>query len=191
VAQHRRNKNIPFLLHVFKRLMRHKQIDSAMRLIIVGIPGPETRHIRRLITRYGLRQKVLLLKGLAEAELQWCYRNCEATLAPSKIEGFGLPVVEALLAGCRVICSDIPAFRELGSDHCRFVRLDGRAEDKFAEAIVAALQEPRSEPISMPLLSASVIAEQYVHLYRELLASAEEVRNRRFSASAKTAVLER
>ena len=53
---------------------------------------------------------VMLVSGISDAEMQWCYRNCDLLLAPSTIEGFGLPVAEALLAGCRIVCSDIPPF---------------------------------------------------------------------------------
>ncbi len=35
-------------------------------------------------------------------------------MVPSSMEGFGLPIVEGLVCGSRVVCSDIPAFREIG-----------------------------------------------------------------------------
>jgi glycosyltransferase involved in cell wall biosynthesis len=191
VAQHRSNKNIPFLLRVFQRLIRLGLVDPSMQLIVIGIPGPETRRIQRIIERAGLGQSVHLMQGLSDADLQWCYEHCEAVLAPSKVEGFGLPIVEALLAGCPVVCSDISAFRELGGDHCHYVSLDGRAEDAFAEAVVAALHQPRGEPIAMPLLSAPAIAGQYIDLYGKLLASAGTAQASAASASISTAKAER
>ena len=192
VAQHRRNKNIPFLLRVFRRMMRERGIDGAMRLVIIGIAGPETRCIRRMIVELGLSKQVTLLAGLSEAELQWCYRYCEALLAPSTVEGFGLPVVEGLLAGCRVVCSDIPAFRELGEDACRYVPLGGNdAEGAFAHAILAALQEPHREPILLSILSADVIAEQYVRLYRKLLTVQKATQGVVLAGSLPSAVSER
>ena len=142
IAQHRRNKNIPLLVRAFHRLLRQGQIAPATKLVIVGIAGPETRRIHELVSRCGLSRSVLFLEGLSEAELQWCYARCEALVAPSRTEGFGLPVAEALLAGCRVICSDIPAFREVGAEHCRFVALGTDAEEALAEGIVVTLQEP-------------------------------------------------
>jgi glycosyltransferase involved in cell wall biosynthesis len=172
VAQHRRNKNIPFLIQVFARLLPSKDFDPSTRLIIVGIPGPETRSILKAIRRSGLEDSILLRHGLSESELQWCYRNCEAVVAPSTIEGFGLPVVEALLAGCRVVCSDIPAFREFGGHSCHYVPLGPNAETAFAATITQALHEPSSLPHPMPELSAPIIAGQYVRLYRELLTPA-------------------
>ena len=75
VAQHRRNKNIPFLIQVFQRLLRTEGFDSSTRLIIVGIPGPETRSILNAIRRSGLQDSIFLRQGLSESELQWCYRN--------------------------------------------------------------------------------------------------------------------
>jgi len=172
VAQHRRNKNIPFLIQVFQRLLRTEGFDPSTRLIIVGIPGPETRSILNAIRRFGLEDSILLRQGLSESELQWCYRNCEVVVTPSIIEGFGLPVVEALLAGCRVVCSDIPAFRELGGNTCHYVSLSGHAEAAFATATRNALREPRPLPLPMPELAAPIIACQYVRLYRQLLTPA-------------------
>ncbi len=170
VAQHRRNKNILFLLRIFQRLIHRRKIDPSTKLVIIGISGPETARILRMIKRTGLTQNVLLMHGLSEPDLQWFYRNCEVLLAPSKTEGFGLPVVEALLAGCRVVCSNIPAFRELGGNACRYVALDGAARDAFAEAIVATLKEPPRDPIEMPMFSNSVIAGEYERHYSKLLA---------------------
>jgi glycosyltransferase involved in cell wall biosynthesis len=175
IAQHRRNKNLPFLIQVLRRLIRSGGVDQSMRLVIVGIQGPETARIRRTILQSNLSNNVVLTEGLSEAELHWCYGNCQAVLAPSTTEGFGLPIAEALMAGCRIVCSDIPAFRELGTDSIHYVRLDAGAEGAFAAAIVAALKEPRREPVTMAMLSAAVVGEQYIRLYKQLLMSDERV----------------
>jgi len=169
VAQHRRNKNILLALRVFERLLRARQLAPETRLLVVGIPGPETRAIQKFIVALGLAHNVVLLSGISDAQLQWCYRNCMLLIAPSIIEGFGLPVAEALLAGCRVVCSDIPAFRELGGRHCRYVALGSHDVEEFADAVRAAIGLQRPEPITLPQLSPPVIAEEYIRLYRSLL----------------------
>jgi glycosyltransferase involved in cell wall biosynthesis len=175
VAQHRRNKNILFLLRVFERLLRAGRIADGTRLVIVGIPGPETNAIHRFLAEAKIADRVILLNGLSEEQLQWCYRNSQLLLAPSFVEGFGLPVAEALLAGCPVICSDIPAFRELGGDRCRYIPLNAVAEQAFADAVCAATQERTCRPIALPQLTAPRIAEQYLQLYRSLLFPASTV----------------
>jgi glycosyltransferase involved in cell wall biosynthesis len=171
IAQHRRNKNIPLLLSAFHRLLRQRQVDPSMKLVIVGIAGPETNRIHELVSRFDLTRNVLFLAGLSEADLQWCYARCEALVVPSKTEGFGLPVAEALLVGCRVVCSDIPAFREIGGEHCQFVALGEGEEEALAAGIKATLQEPTKAPVSFPQLSAKVLANQYADLYRRLISS--------------------
>lgn len=178
IAQHRRNKNLPLLIHIYERLLRTARINPETRLILVGISGPETQRLQRLVAHFGLNGKVRFLEGISEPELQWCYLHCEALVAPSLTEGFGLPVAEALLAGCRVICSDIPAHREVGDGYCRFVPLNELAEEAFAAAIADALQQPRPRPLSFPQFSTPVLAKQYVGLYRYLIASAARVQTR-------------
>ncbi|MFP5230237.1 MAG: glycosyltransferase family 4 protein [Acidobacteriota bacterium] len=171
IAQHRRNKNLPLLVRTYDRLLRTGQISAATELIIVGIAGPETSLLHRLVQEHRLQSRVHFLEGLSEAELHWCYRQCEALVAPSITEGFGLPVAEGLLIGCRIICSDIPAHREIGGDRCTLVRLGDRAEEDLADAIRAALQRPRPEPIELPQFTAPVLGEQYAGLYRDLIAA--------------------
>jgi glycosyltransferase involved in cell wall biosynthesis len=169
VAQHRRNKNIALALRVLARSLETGAISPDTQLVIVGVPGPETERIQRQLQEARLERRVLFLCGITDSELLWCYRNCELVLAPSLIEGFGLPVVEALLAGGRVVCSDIPAFREIGVEGCHFVPLGAGEEDEFTRAITLARSAPRSLPTSMPWLSAAAIAEKYIILYRHLL----------------------
>jgi glycosyltransferase involved in cell wall biosynthesis len=168
IAQHRRNKNIPLALEIFEQSLRTGAVPAETQLVIVGVPGPETPAIERQIRKSRLERCVVVLSGISDPELQWCYRNCELLLAPSSVEGFGLPVVEALLAGCKVVCSDIEAFREVGLEGCRYVSLGAGALDAFTAAIAETRKTARLLPMSMPWLTASVIAEKYIILYRRL-----------------------
>jgi glycosyltransferase involved in cell wall biosynthesis len=188
VAQHRRNKNIPLLIRTFERVLLSGQATRNMKLVVVGITGPETRNIYRLVSTLGLEGRVCFLEGISESELQWCYAQCQAVVSPSKIEGFGLPIAEALLAGCRVVCSDIPAFREVGNEQCRFVSLERNAEEMLAAAILATLNEPKGSPKSLDRFSAPVLGPQYVSLYRKLMTSPAPSRIAGWSAPASPVV---
>lgn len=168
VAQHRRNKNISLAVSAFQRLLRQGALPPETLLVVVGMPGPETAALQHSAEEVGVCNNVLFLSGISEAELQWCYRNCDVLVAPSLIEGFGLPVAEGLLAGCRVVCSDIPAFRELAGDHCRYFQLGFGEEDAFAAQIVAAIGEKRAQPIALPQLAPRCIAREYLALYEKL-----------------------
>jgi glycosyltransferase involved in cell wall biosynthesis len=169
VAQHRRNKNVLLALQIFERMLRSQQLIPQTRLILLGIKGPETAAIENYIASKGLRDNVLLLNGISDEQLNWCYSNCIVLLAPSSLEGFGLPVAEALLTGCRVVCSDIPVFREIGGQDCQYVQLGHNEVERFSEAIKLAILQERPRPVLLPKLSAPVIAEAYLQLYRSLI----------------------
>jgi glycosyltransferase involved in cell wall biosynthesis len=191
VAQHRRNKNLSLLIRTFDRLLRSGRVSSNLRLVILGITAQDTRNIHRLVATLGLGGSICFLEGLSEPELQWCYTRCEALVAPSLTEGFGLPVAEGLLAGCRIVCSDIPAHREVGDGKCRFVALGRDAETTLATAIVEVLKDPKGQPAVLPQFSAPILAKQYINLYRRLLTSAVPMGNRRTSPSINVATSER
>ena len=55
----------------------------AARLVVIGIEGPETARIRRFIAQHRPRaRQIVLLHGVSDAELRWCYGHCELLLAP-------------------------------------------------------------------------------------------------------------
>ena len=170
VAQHRRNKNALLALRVFNLLLREGRLQKRTRLLIIGRRGPETPAVEAFVANSGLRDSVVLLYGISDSKLQWSYGNCSLLIAPSIVEGFGLPVAEGLLAGCRVVCSDIPAFREIDTRRIStMVSLGSQEEERFAEAICRSLFESAPLPIDLPELSPTVMAERYVRLYRSLL----------------------
>jgi glycosyltransferase involved in cell wall biosynthesis len=65
--------------------------------------------------------------------------SARALLFPSVVEGFGLPLVEALRMGIPVIASDVPVFREIGGDIPTY--LDPRDEAGWESAIAEYSQD--------------------------------------------------
>jgi glycosyltransferase involved in cell wall biosynthesis len=177
VAQHRVNKNIPMALQILKRALQTGILSPFARLLVVGVGGPETALIHRAISRLGLEGNVLLLKGLHDAELQWCYQHCVALLAPSLTEGFGLPLAEAFMVGCPIVCSDIPAHRELADETCRLIPFGPHAVEAYCIAIRNALAQPRPRPKPLPHLSSRSVGASFLDLYLKIACQ----RNQRFA----------
>ncbi|WP_205967772.1 glycosyltransferase family 1 protein [Paraglaciecola sp. 20A4] len=104
----RPHKNIPQLLRVFNKYRRY---SPDAKLIIVGHKGETS-------------SGVIYPGFVTENELVALYQSAKAFVFPSLYEGFGLPVLEAIINGCPVIASDIPAFREFKNNNMIFYSSD-------------------------------------------------------------------
>jgi glycosyltransferase involved in cell wall biosynthesis len=172
VAQHRPNKNIILTLVTFKMLLLSNEIKNESILLLIGNKGPETAKINKFISCYGIEKNVFLLDRITESELIWLYKKCDLLIAASSIEGFGLPVAEALLCDCCVVCSDIHAFREIGGKECHYFELHSRSPaSEMATAILKALSEQRHTIENSERFSLETISAQYAALYMQLLKS--------------------
>jgi len=65
-------------------------------------------------------KRVVFTGNVSESELAWLYDRAKIVFFPSQSEGLGLPVLEAIEFGKRVVCSDIVAFREISSSILSF-----------------------------------------------------------------------
>jgi glycosyltransferase involved in cell wall biosynthesis len=109
-------KNLSLALDVMDELARGAAGRAAPRLHVVGARGWERPEVRRRLDRVLAAGRVVVehnnLSDLAVSDL---LAGARALIMPSFAEGFGLPVAEALAQGVPVICSDIPALREIGA----------------------------------------------------------------------------
>jgi hypothetical protein len=85
-----------------------------------------------------------------------------------------------MLQHCRVVCSDIPAFREVGGAYCHYVSLHQTPEAAFVQAALASLKRIRFRPADTDRFSATSIAKAYLQLYEQLCPIHTAQNNRRF-----------
>ncbi len=106
LGQLTRRKNVEFLLKVIQKL------SPDFRLLIVG-NGSLKSSLMEDAAQKKLKNKIFFT-GFIQRGKKVKYLNlCDLFLYPSKKEGFGLSVLEAMACGKPVICSDIPALREI------------------------------------------------------------------------------
>ncbi|BAZ22564.1 putative glycosyltransferase [Kalymmatonema gypsitolerans NIES-4073] len=169
VAQHRKNKNLDILIQAYSLLLKNNQLKGSTKLILVGSSGPETENICQQIRALSLQDRVLMLSSIDDDELCWLYQNSELLVLPSSSEGFCLPLAEALYLSCKVVCSDIPIFREIGSSNCTYFELQGERVQNLSQAIICSLALPHDDNIYPDSrFSKEKIANQYLILYSTL-----------------------
>jgi glycosyltransferase involved in cell wall biosynthesis len=164
----KRYKNIACLVRAFA-LLAHTR--PALQLLLLGGDGG----CRDLIARLGVADRVRITGPVADAELRTLIRGAAVFVVPSLVEGFGLPVVEAMALGAPVVVSDTPALREVAGDAA--LTFDPHQPASLAAALKTVLDDER---LSSRMSTAGMerarcfawakTAEQTLTLYDRLLA---------------------
>lgn len=119
-------KNHLVLLHAW-RVLVEKLGERAPKLIIVGRRGWENENVIDIIERCrNLSDHVLECNRLPDDQLRRLMKQSRGVLFPSFVEGYGLPLFEAMALRVPVICSDLQAFRDVaGPAPCYLDPIDG------------------------------------------------------------------
>lgn len=109
------------------------------RLVIAGRIGWQADRIAGRIREAAQSPQVEFVEAPSDDQLEALY--CSATIAiyPSRYEGFGLPVIEAMGRGVPVVAGDIPVLRETGGDVARYAHIDH--PDSLAREVLALLDD--------------------------------------------------
>src|SRR6202040_1424824 len=106
-----------------------------------SIAGDDPRHPEVRQAAAALPEGSIVFPGrLPESAVPDLYRGAAAVVLPSRAEGFGLPVIEAMACGVPVICSDLPVLREIAEGVAIFC--DPNHPAAFASAIASMLDAP-------------------------------------------------
>lgn len=115
------HKNHEILLRALARLAADG-VDVA--LVVSGGPGPLDAKLDHLADKLGVGGRWHRLGRIPRAVLDGLYRQAVAMVFPSKYEGYGLPVVEAMARGCSVVAANAGALPEVVGSGGRLVDPD-------------------------------------------------------------------
>ena len=137
----KRSPDVVWLLHVGTAI-RRKRIDILLRILasirkqfpevrLARVGGEFTVEQQQMVRELCLENAITVLPYLKEETLAAVYRRATLLLNPTEAEGFGLPLVEAMACGCRVVASDLPVLREVGGTaitYCPVADIDAWTE---------------------------------------------------------------
>jgi alpha-1,3-rhamnosyl/mannosyltransferase len=141
-------------------------------LVLCGGYGWKAEGLRREVDAARAEGWLHHFGYVSEQELAAFYRNARLFVFPSRYEGFGLPLLEAMSAGVPAVASDLPVLRELGGDAALYApaldeetwaeRVEELLSDgELAERLAAAGRERAT------LFTWERAAEEHVAVFRE------------------------
>ena len=136
-------KNSEFFLNNVTSLLK---ADPKLKIVMTGKPLDVSEI--KLCEECGIADRIEA-RMFDECELRWLYANAECFVYPSKYEGFGIPVLEALAAGCPTVLARATCFPEVGGDAALYFDPDDGEE--MRTAIKEGMGARRSELISKGL----------------------------------------
>lgn len=171
-------KNVPLLVHAFARLV--PDLEPDVRLVLAGADdGDEAARVRSLVTDLGLAGRVVFTGYLTNAELAGLYGGASVFVLPSRYEGFGMILLEAMAAGVPVVCTAAGSLPEVLGDAGILVPDNDPAV--MADAVRRVLTVPALAVDLMARGSARLTAfswrdtaEQTLALYRQVAARKDE-----------------
>jgi glycosyltransferase involved in cell wall biosynthesis len=106
-------KNLAAMAMAIESLVQTGDWPQHLELRLVGGKGWQDGELLRSIEHLESAGIARRLGYVERDDMPSLMNQARALLMPSVYEGFGMPIAEALAAGCPVICSDIPPFREI------------------------------------------------------------------------------
>ncbi|MGH9118872.1 MAG: glycosyltransferase family 4 protein [Acidimicrobiales bacterium] len=167
------HKNHVMLIRAFREVA---QVNPEVSLVLTGGAGSDEPEVRREIARLRLEARIRRPGRIPRPDLDGLLRRATALTFPSRHEGYGLPVAEAMALGCPVIASDTTALPEVVGDAGLLVDPDD--VDGWAAAMTRLLddQNLRSRLAAagrrrVAWLTPAETARRMVAAYRSALAS--------------------
>jgi glycosyltransferase involved in cell wall biosynthesis len=156
--------------------------DRLPRLVVAGRRGWMAEKALHLLDAAEVGGPFLFVEAPSDAELAWLYAQCEFTVFPSMVEGWGLPVGESLWFGKPCVASSATAIPEVGGALCDYG--DPYDIDSFGQAILRfgldahALRARSAEIQAAPLRRWHEVSAEVTDTVRTLAARATERSNR-------------
>lgn len=131
-------KNLLVLLEAWAKVQKN---HPNARLFLGGMHGHGWETLFDRMEKEDVSGTVVAPGYLSDLEVAALFQHATALVFPSLEEGFGLPMLQAFMSGCAVICSDIPALREVGENAALYAKAGD--PDGFALHMAELINKPK------------------------------------------------
>lgn len=131
------HKNHLVLIEAFARTLK---VHSDVTLVLTGAKGSIEVKVAKSVRELGIESNVRRLGYIPSHDLDALYDEAVALTFPSRFEGFGAPVLEAMARGCPVIAADATALPEVVGDSGCLVSPDNA--EQWHQAMLELVENP-------------------------------------------------
>jgi len=165
-------KNALELIQAFQKIQEPGLRD--LGLVIVGKKTNYWEELNHYVLEHQLEKKVFFYHGIKSTILPHFFQLAEIFVYPSSFEGFGIPILEALVSGTPVITSKGSCFREAGGEGSIYI--DPKNISEFSQTIISLLKDKNHQE-SMKIkgfehasnFKAQLLVDQLFQLYQKVL----------------------
>lgn len=138
VGRLEKKKNTPALIESLS-LVRENNPEIKEKLLLIGNASFGYDEAKYVIEEYNLNNDVFMPGWVAEDDLPYIFNGASAFIFPTKHEGFGIPVLQALACGLPTAVSDLPVLREISGDAVLY--FDQNKSRAIADAMVRIIKD--------------------------------------------------
>jgi len=156
----------------------HLNCAENVKLLMVG-DGIDMPHVHAKVKELDLESSILFLGN--RGDVHRILEVCDVLVMPSESESFGLAALEAMAAGCAIVCTTVGGLPEVVTQQCGFLHEVGDVEG-MAESVCRLLNEPhllgemqenaRKRAVTEFDIRAKVA--QYINCYKRLVGKSEQ-----------------
>ncbi|MBP7767629.1 MAG: glycosyltransferase family 4 protein [Prevotella sp.] len=162
-------KNLLLAVKALDHLPEH------IHLVAIGRPTAYTQQVVVYAQQHGLAHRLHLLHGIPNAELPALYQGAKVFVYPSRYEGFGIPIIEAIQSGLPVVAATGSCLEEAGGPHSIYVDPDN--EQTLAEAVTRYLHYPDYTRDAIACSKSYVARFENKDIAREMIEEYAKVKN--------------
>lgn len=180
IQKAKKYKDIPPYILAIGRLEGYKNIkliirslpfiNSRVGLKIVG-DGPEKQELRDIVQKLDLSDRITFLKNVSKEDLHRLLKTAKVFVTMSRMEAYGLSLLEAAAAETGIVASDIPAHKDLITrfkiNNVLLLNPDSSPRN-LANSIMITMNKPSKTEKKLP--SWELVTEQTLQVYREIIA---------------------
>jgi glycosyltransferase involved in cell wall biosynthesis len=159
------HKNLITLLKMMKKISE-ESISLPKKLVISGVGGRNKENFLSQIYKLGIQDSIVMTDFVSNEERNLLIQHSNVFLFSSIFEGFGMPPIEAMMLGAKVLSTKKTSLEEVTMDRCTYVD-DPFDIDEWIRKLVK-MQNQTSKVILFDEYKDTVIARQYLNLFYEM-----------------------